>query len=475
MEKEVEIQVSNSLPVSEREKLFLNKYPEYSDTAILDQLRAIDYARLDEQKHVYLDYTGGNLYAESQVAKHHRLLTADILGNPHSGNPSSRLSSQLISEVRSRVLEFFNAGDDYLCVFTQNASGALKIVGECYPFTQDGFLLLSLDNHNSVNGIREFARTKGCAYEYSPLHKESLYLDEEALLINLDTHPGKINKLFAYPAQSNVSGIKHPLEYVKIAKEKGWDVLLDTAAFVPSNKLDLQEVQPDFACISFYKIFGYPTGVGCLLLHKKMFNKLVKPWYAGGTISLSAATYRGHYLMPNQERFEDGTINYLSIPAITFGLDHILNIGLPIITKRVKCLTGWLLEELLAVKHDNGKPVLKIFGTPDMTRRGGTIFMNFYNKDGKEYSSSFVEQDANRHNISLRSGCFCNPGIDETSNEITYQDLERYFTTHEAGNFYDMIDVMGRLRGSIRVSVGLASNFSDIETFVKFVNEYKNH
>jgi molybdenum cofactor sulfurtransferase len=40
------------------------------ETAILDELRATEYARLDESGQVYLDYTGGGLYADSQIAEH---------------------------------------------------------------------------------------------------------------------------------------------------------------------------------------------------------------------------------------------------------------------------------------------------------------------------------------------------------------------------------------------------------------------
>ena len=36
------------------------------------------------------------------------------------------------------------------------------------------------------------------------------------------------------------------------------------------------------------KIFGYPTGVGCLLARKAALAKLRRPWYAGGTITLSS-------------------------------------------------------------------------------------------------------------------------------------------------------------------------------------------
>ena len=47
-------------------------------------------------------------------------------------------------------------------------------------------------------------------------------------------------RLFAFPAQSNFSGVKHPLDLVGDAHRAGWDVLLDAAAFVPTNRLDLE-------------------------------------------------------------------------------------------------------------------------------------------------------------------------------------------------------------------------------------------
>ena len=83
------------------------------------------------------------------------------------------------------------------------------------------------------------------------------------------TRPGAgAHSLFAYPAQSNFTGVQHPLEWIAQAQARGWDVLLDAAAFAPTNRLDLGRWQPDFVAISFYKIFGYPTGIGCLLARK---------------------------------------------------------------------------------------------------------------------------------------------------------------------------------------------------------------
>ncbi len=52
---------------------FLKQYPTYKQTESIDTLRKKDYARLDRGEHIYLDYTGGGIYAESQIEKHHKL------------------------------------------------------------------------------------------------------------------------------------------------------------------------------------------------------------------------------------------------------------------------------------------------------------------------------------------------------------------------------------------------------------------
>ncbi len=134
---------------------FLHAYPTYASTGALDDLRAREYARLDATGQVYLDYTGGGLYAERQLREHLELLSHNVFGNPHSHNPTSQAMTCLVDQARAYVLEFFNAPPgEYVAIFTQNASAALKLVGEAYPFGPGDHYLLTFDNHNSVNGIR---------------------------------------------------------------------------------------------------------------------------------------------------------------------------------------------------------------------------------------------------------------------------------------------------------------------------------
>ncbi len=452
---------------------FLRMYPAYRHTAALDELRARQYSRLDEQQQVYLDYTGGGLYADSQLTAHMDILRRGVFGNPHSSNPTSMAATRLDERARRYVLEYFNAApEEYVCIFTQNASGALKLVGESYPFAPGDRFILTFDNHNSVNGIREFARAKGADVIYIPVVPPDLRLDERRLRALLD-EPFTGKTLFAYPAQSNFSGVQHPLEWIAQAQARGWDVLVDFAAYAPTNRVDLSAVQPDFVDLSFYKIFGYPTGIGCLIARKTALAKLRRPWFAGGTITIASVQGDGHYLADGEAAFEDGTINYLNIPAVEIGLKHIAGIGIETIHERVMCLAGWLIEQLMALRHANGAPLIRLYGPVETTGRGGTVTINFFDPDGQDFDFRQVEAEANTHNISLRTGCFCNPGAGEVVNNLTAEDMRDCFHNEERMTFEQFLLVMdGRATGAVRVSLGVASNFTDVYRFMAFAETY---
>jgi len=457
---------------------FLQDYPVYLETAVLDELRASDYNRLDHQQHTYLDYTGAGLYGRSQVQQHTELLNERILGNPHSAGLSSSAATSLVETTRKHVLAYFGAPEgEYTAVFTANASGALKHVGECYPFSRGRFLLTA-DNHNSVNGIREFALAKGASVEYAPLTVPDLRIDKDRLETLLDhAEPGHSN-LFAFPAQSNFSGVRHPLDLIGRAHDKGWDVLLDAAAFVPTNRLDLSAVQPEFVSVSFYKMFGYPTGVGCLLVRRSAMAKLKRPWFAGGTVNFASVEGRAHILAPGEAGFEDGTLNFLSIPAVDSGLSLIETIGIETIRTRVSCLTGWLLKNLMALQHGNGRHMVRIYGPVTTASRGGSITMNFYDPDGHLVDYRRIEELASAARISIRTGCFCNPGAGEAAEGLTADDM-RAAAAEPAGmtlpRFLRFMQQRGgKSAGAIRASLGIVSDFRDAYRFFRFAADFRN-
>jgi molybdenum cofactor sulfurtransferase len=456
---------------------FSASYPSYARTRALDEVRTREYPLLDAQRHVYLDYTAANVPPRSLIARHVDLLRGYVLGNPHSTNPASSLTMELVERTRRAVLAFFNASaDDWVVIFTANATQALKLVGESYPFEPGGEYLLTFDNHNSVNGIREFARTKRSTTTYVPIVLPEMRVDDDELMRHLErARPGGAN-LFAYPAQSNFSGVQHPLDWIEIAHRKGWDVLLDAASFTPTNRLDLSRWQPDFVVQSFYKIFGYPTGVGCLLARKAALAKLRRPWFSGGTITVASVQGDKYYLAEGETAFEEGTPNYLALPAVEMGLEYIGAIGLDVIHERVSCLAGWLIDRLVALQHPNGSPLARIYGPRSVDRRGGTVTFNFYGADGRHIDHRVVEQRANAANISLRTGCFCNPGGGEIALGITGTELSSCFHQPEHETHLTIDDfrlcIDGKSTGAVRVSVGLASNLADVDAFIAFATEF---
>ncbi len=457
------------------------RYPSFAGTTSIDALRASEYSRLDRLGQTYLDHTGGGLYAASQIRRHQELLAGAVLGNPHSQNPTSLASAELAREARDAVRRFFNAPEDeFEIVFTANASGALKLVGEAYPFEPGGVFLLSYDNHNSVNGIREFAARKGAATTYIPVREDDLRLDEVQVRTALRGAGDGAPKLFAYPAQSNFSGAQHPLEWVAEARELGWDVILDCAAFAPTNCVDARAIGADFIPISFYKLFGYPTGCGCLIARREALATLRRPWFAGGTITLASVQEEDWYrLAPGSTGFEDGTVDYLGLPAVSIGLEHLEHVGVDVVHDRVQALAGWLLEEMSALRHSDGSPLIKVFGPRDMERRGATIALYLVDPAGRPYDVYDVEAAAARERISVRSGCFCNPGDGEVAHHISRAEIAACFKDPSAAVTLlqcqrRIEDETGKVPNTIRVSLGLASDFGDVYRFMAFAESYRD-
>ncbi|MFF4900925.1 aminotransferase class V-fold PLP-dependent enzyme [Streptomyces sp. NPDC001068] len=439
----------------------------------LAELRTREFGYLDEGGHTYLDHTGAGLPPRSLVLGSARRITGGLFGNPHSENPASRASGLLLSEARRAVLRYFNADpDEYAVIFTPNTTGALRLVGEAYPFSRDSGLVMSLDNHNSVNGLREYARARGAATEYVP----GLHIDEGRLLAALSA-PGPrrgagSGGLFAYPAQSNFTGVRHSLDWIGTAQAHGYDVLLDAAAFVPANVLDLSRHHPDFTAVSWYKVFGHPTGIGSLIARRAALARLRRPWFSGGTIYAVSARAQWHVLAADEAAFEDGTVNFLSVPDVTAGLAWIEDIGMHRIHAHVTGLARRLRTGLAALRHSDGSPLVQVYGADRADADlGGTVALNLLGADGRVIDERVVTRDSAARGISLRTGCFCNPGAGEEAFALPLTRL-RTAARSRLGSLEEYLDLLGLpSAGAVRVSLGVSSQPRDIETFLTFVAE----
>ena len=406
-----------------------------------------------------------------------QLLRDHLLGNPHSTNPASALATTFVEQTRLSVLDFFNADpDEYVVIFTANATQALKLVGEAYPFDAGGEYLLTFDNHNSVNGIREFARARGCPTTYVPIVLPDMRVDETELRSHLARGSRGGHRLFAYPAQSNFSGVQHPLDWIPLAQEHGWDVLLDAAAFTPTNRLDLGRWKPDFVSQSFYKMFGYPTGVGCLIARKTALAKLRRPvvcrrhHYRGvGSGRQVLSRGRGVGVRRRHAQLSRAAGGRVRSPVSVRDRDRH--------DPHASALSHRMADRAAErASHTDGAPLARIYGPRSDVRRGGTVTFNFYDRDGRAIDHRDVEQRANASNISLRTGCFCNPGGGEIALGITGTELSSCFHQPEHETHLTIDDfrlcIDGKSTGAVRVSLGLASNVADVEAFIRFAEAF---
>jgi selenocysteine lyase/cysteine desulfurase len=456
---------------------FATAAPEINlrDELFFAQLRAEEFSRLDAGGHAYLDFTGSALYAERQVRAHADLLSRTVLGNPHSENPASRESTRLIERARAQVLRFLDASpEDYAVIFTANASAAIKLVAESFPFAKDASLVLTADNHNSINGIREYARKADAPVHYLPLDGE-LRLDRAEL--RLSRFAPSERGLFAFPAQSNFSGVKHPLSLVRRAQSLGYQVLIDAAAFVPSSPLSLSAVPADFVALSFYKVFGFPTGVGALVARRDSLGELTRPWFAGGTLEYASVQNDRHLLRsPADGAFEDGTPAFLSIAALDEGFKLLDEVCMRRLNTHVMRLTAYLLDRLRRLKHSNGRPLVKVYGPTNMKDRGPTIAFNVFDRSGQAIPFAGVEARARDEGVSLRGGCFCNPGASESAFGFRADHLARCLDQVSDTGFSieRLAECLGPgvPVGAVRASLGLPSTFGDVDRALAVVRSY---
>ncbi|XP_075093076.1 molybdenum cofactor sulfurase isoform X1 [Nicotiana tabacum] len=463
----------------------------------IDEIRATEFKRLNST--VYLDHAGATLYSESQMEAIFKDLNTTVYGNPHSQSSCSLASEDIVAKARQQVLNFFNASPrEYSCIFTSGATSALKLVGETFPWSSQSSFMYSVENHNSVLGIREYALSKGAA-AFAVDIEESTHLGEsESPKSNLkltqhhvqrrsecgelkEGTTGNAYNLFAFPSECNFSGRKFYPYLVKVIKEESerilgssqygrgcWLVLIDAAKGCATDPADLSKFKADFVVFSFYKLFGYPTGLGALIVRNDAAKLMKKTYFSGGTVAAAIADIDFFKRREGvEEFFEDGTISFLSIAAIQHGFRIMNMLTTSSISRHTASLAAYVRNKLLALKHENGEFVCTLYGLLS-SEMGPTVSFNMKRPDGTWYGYREVEKLATLAGIQLRTGCFCNPGACAKYLGLSHLDL---LSNIEAGHVcWDDRDMLhGKPTGAIRVSFGYMSTFEDVMKFVNFV------
>ncbi|XP_020969790.1 molybdenum cofactor sulfurase isoform X2 [Arachis ipaensis] len=462
-------------------------YPNTPKT--IDQIRATEFNRLQDL--VYLDHAGATLYSELQMESIFGDLTSKVYGNPHSQSDSSSATLEIVKDARQQVLDYCNASPkDYKCIFTFGATAALKLVGEAFPWSCDSTFMYTMENHNSVLGIREYALGQGAASIAVDIEEnEAPGVSGENIAMKISPHQvqrrkvagllegkpdGHVYNLFAFPSECNFSGLRFDLDLVKIIKEHSsrdlgissvckngqWMVLIDAAKGCATMPPDLSKYPADFVSISFYKLFGYPTGLGALIVRN-------------GTVAASIADI--DFIKRREgieELFEDGTVSFLSIASVRHGFKILRSLTASAISRHTKSLALYTRKMLLALRHHNGSNVCILYGHQSSMElcyeMGPIVSFNLKRPDGSWYGYREVEKLASLSGIQLRTGCFCNPGACAKYLGLSHLDL---LSNTEAGHVcWDDHDVInGKPTGAVRVSFGYMSTYEEAKKFIDFV------
>jgi selenocysteine lyase/cysteine desulfurase len=350
------------------------------------------------------------------------------------------------------TLEF--AGADpatYDVVFTANASGAIRLLAEAFPFARRSRLVLSADNHNSVNGLAWPARRAGARVSLVPLADGLRGEDPEPALA-----PAPAASLFAFPAQSNFSGVRHPLAWVQMAQARGYRVLLDAASFAPTSPLDLRSTPADFVALSFYKIFGYPTGIGALIARRDALRDLRRRYFGGGTVDFVSMPDRLVQRKPGAAGFEDGTVSFLAMDAVSDGLRWMARLGMDAVARHAAKMTDRLLDVLRSCGD-----AVTIYGPDRLDARGGTVAFNVRLGRGVVPYED-VEAAARAAGVAIRGGCFCNPGAAAAAFGLSPARVRACLRDDfSIRRFRDCMG--GQPVGALRASVGLGTTVGDID------------
>ncbi|KAL5116489.1 hypothetical protein ACEQ8H_005610 [Pleosporales sp. CAS-2024a] len=434
----------------------------------------------------YLDHGGTTLASKTLLTSFARELQNTLLANPHSDAANPSVSSIIVAETRSMVLEFCKADPNLFdIVFVANATAAVKLVMDCFAGIKGGFdYCYHLNSHTSLVGVRELAEKIHClaTNEQTEDWLSGQYQPFEAC-------EGERPTLFAYPAQSNMNGQRLPLHWSRQLRQSNNHprtfTLLDAAAFVSTTPFDLSdhETAPDFVALSFYKIFGFPD-LGALIVRKASAHILEsRKYFGGGTTEMITCLEKQPWVARKDTslhaRLEDGTVAIRSVLALRCAITshRLLFISMHDISQHTSWLSKMLHQRLCRLMHENGIAVCHFYKAQSSTfgdaeAQGATITFNIRESNGSWTSPYAVGALLRQRKIHVRTGSLCNPAGMAIALELSSADIRRAYAEGVRCNQQDDVRTGGALFGMVRVTFGAMSTIEDVEAFASCIEHH---
>ena len=303
-------------------------------------------------------------------------------------------ATEAYEKTRDKVAKFINAPKREEIIFVRGTTEGINLVAYAWgrKNIKEGDIIVTTEyeHHSNIVPWQLLVKEKGAKLEYIGVDD-----DGELILDQLDKYlaTGKV-KLVTFSLMSNVLGTISDYEkIISKCKQAGVKILVDAAQAVPHMKVDLEKLGCDFFAFSGHKMLG-PTGVGVLWVKKEVLETM-DPFHGGGDMIREVHKYETTWNdLPY--KFEAGTPNIADVIGFGAALDYLSNLGMENVRNHEIELTKYALEKMSQIKG------IVIYGTKDISKRGGVISFNFHDIHPHD-----VATIVDREGIAIRSGHHC--------------------------------------------------------------------
>ena len=135
------------------------------------------------------------------------------------------------SAIKGRIMDFLKmSNEEYTMVCTANKTSAFKILAESCPFHCNKRLLTVYDHESeAVQLMVESEKMRGATVASAEFCWPSMKIHSEKLE-KMVSKREKNRGLFVFPPESQMTGARYPYQWMSLAQEHSWHVVLDACS-----------------------------------------------------------------------------------------------------------------------------------------------------------------------------------------------------------------------------------------------------
>ena len=283
-----------------------------------------------------------------------------------------------IAAAAKKDLAAFLGVSDEEIIITRNATEALNIAIQGYPFKQgDEVVLNQLDYFSMIETFRMLE--KRGEIQVKEFEMPLLPGSEDAIVELYRKLITDKTRVILLTHVSNINGLIIPVAKIAtMAKERGVDVITDSAHALGQIKFSVKELNSDFVGMNLHKWIGNPVGAGILYVKKERIKEMKALF---GDVSIAEDT------IGKLEHF--GTTPFAVIMTIPTSLAFHQQLSVERISARLHYLKSMWVNELM--QH----PVVEVITPAAENLSCGIASFRMKNKTSAEVADYLFKE----HNI----------------------------------------------------------------------------